>query len=69
MHPIDQIISVIEDGDFADLIVIGVSDDGEVETHTTLDKLDAVHLLKVATAEYDRDLMEELIGRLAHRTN
>lgn len=54
---------------FDDVIVIGVSEEGDLTTMHTLDDLTTISLLEVAASQIRREIMEELLARLKRSTN
>lgn len=54
---------------FDDVILIGVSDDGDITTIHSLDDLTTISLLEVTASQLRREMLEELLERLKNRTN
>lgn len=54
---------------FEDVIIIGVSMEGDLTTMHTLDDLTTMSLLEVAAGQIRREIMEEILGRLKRHTN
>lgn len=54
---------------YDDVILIGVSDDGDITTIHTTDDLTTISLLEVSASQMQRELLEELLERVKGRTN
>lgn len=54
---------------FDDVILIGVSEDGDITTIHTLDDLTTISLLEVSAGQLRREFLEELLERVKIRTN
>ena len=54
---------------FDDVIVIGVSEEGDLTTMHTLDDLTTISLLEVAAGQIRREVLEQIVDRLKFRSN
>lgn len=54
---------------YDDVILIGVSGDGDITTIHTTDDLTTISLLEVSASQMQRELLEELLERVKGRTN
>lgn len=69
MKNADDIFSAARKQGFEDVIIIGISEEGDLTTMHTLDDLTTMSLLEVSAGQIRRELMEDLFGRLKRTAN
>lgn len=69
MKNADDIFAAARKQGFEDVIIIGISDEGDLTTMHTLDDLTTMSLLEVSAGQIRRELMEDLFGRLKRTAN
>lgn len=68
-HPLDEIYRAAKDLEFEDVIIIGLTQEGEFVTMHTTDDVETSNILDGAASQIRTELMGMLLGRYKNFAN